>query len=140
MAEKILYISGPYSAPNSTGRLVNTLAAIETGMLAYRKGWIPLIPHLSHWLDQVVEGWPELGPMSYEDYMRWDLAYVERCDAVLQFAPSPGADREVARARERGIPIYTCLEDLPYVEACDALDPDRAAGSDECAGGVAAGG
>ncbi len=39
---------------------------------------------------------------------------LERCDAVLRLpGESRGADLDVARARERGLPIYTRIEDIP---------------------------
>lgn len=39
---------------------------------------------------------------------------IERCDGVLRLAgASTGADLDVARARELGLPIYTRVEDIP---------------------------
>ncbi|SDQ48736.1 DUF4406 domain-containing protein [Microbacterium sp. cf332] len=41
---------------------------------------------------------------------------LQRCDAVLRLSgESRGADQDVAIARERGIPVYTALEDVPGV-------------------------
>lgn len=41
---------------------------------------------------------------------------LQRCDAVLRLpGASKGADQDVAIARERGLPVYTALEDVPGV-------------------------
>ena len=43
---------------------------------------------------------------------------LEHCDAVLRLpGESRGADQDVAIARERGIPVYTDLADVPGVVA-----------------------
>ena len=42
------------------------------------------------------------------------LALAGRCDAVLPIGgPSSGADREMARFRARGLPIYRALDQVP---------------------------
>jgi hypothetical protein len=39
---------------------------------------------------------------------------LERCDAVLRIeGASNGADEDVRIARQRGLPVYVRLEDLP---------------------------
>jgi len=41
---------------------------------------------------------------------------LERCDAVLRLpGESRGADQDVAIARERGIPVYTDISEVPGV-------------------------
>lgn len=41
----------------------------------------------------------------------YDLAWLERCDALLRVpGPSAGADREVAHARERGLPTFFTVD------------------------------
>ncbi len=41
---------------------------------------------------------------------------LQRCDAVLRLpGASRGADQDVAIARERGLPVYTALADVPGV-------------------------
>lgn len=41
---------------------------------------------------------------------------LQRCDAVLRLpGESRGADQDVAIARERGIPVYTALAEVPGV-------------------------
>jgi len=46
---------------------------------------------------------------------------LQRCDAVLRLpGASRGADQDVALARERGIPVFTSLDQVPGVAACPA--------------------
>ncbi len=45
--------------------------------------------------------------------MEISLALAARCDAVLQIARSPGADREVDAIRALGRPVFTRIEDVP---------------------------
>ena len=43
---------------------------------------------------------------------------LQRCDAVLRLpGASRGADQDVALARERGIPVFTSLDEVPGVAA-----------------------
>lgn len=43
---------------------------------------------------------------------------LEHCDAVLRLpGESAGADQDVAIARQRGLPVYYRLEDVPVREA-----------------------
>jgi hypothetical protein len=45
--------------------------------------------------------------------MEISLALAARCDACLQIANSPGADREADAIRARGLPVWTRIEDVP---------------------------
>ena len=46
---------------------------------------------------------------------------LERCDAVLRLpGPSKGADEDVKVARERGIPVYFSLHEVPGCERAGA--------------------
>jgi hypothetical protein len=110
----LVYVAGPYSHPTEEGRLANVEGALRAGYEVLRRGHHPIIPHLSHWFDL----WHESAfgeRMDGEDYMQWDFVMLRRCDALLLLGSSPGADREVALARELGIPVYTSLNALPEV-------------------------
>lgn len=63
-----------------------------------------------------VEGNPEL---THADWLGIDLAWVDVCDFLVRLpGESKGADMEVARAMERGIPVFHTLNAaLLYVEA-----------------------
>jgi hypothetical protein len=58
---------------------------------------------------------PEPGDAVFQAY-QYPVAHrlIERCDAVLRLpGNSRGADMDVARARERGLPIYRALAEIP---------------------------
>src|SRR6185295_18408725 len=83
----------------------NVLNACEAAAKFVQAGLCPLVPHLSHYVDLCCT---EIVP--YEVWMQQTLAWVEVCDALLYLGQSPGADRELARARELGIPIFSSVE------------------------------
>ena len=91
-----VYVAGPYSSDPET----NTRAAVEAGNAVLDLGHAPLVPHLSHY-------WHTLhGERPYEDWMRIDLSWLAVADVVLRLpGASPGADREVERARKHGVPV-----------------------------------
>lgn len=77
---------------------------------------LPLAPLWSHFQHCIF-------PRPYADWVEYDLALLPRCDAVLrvaaEFSPmryrvdrSAGADGEVARAREIGLPVFFSKSDL----------------------------
>ena len=96
-----VYIAGPYTGGDS---VVNVRAAVEAGQAVLAAGFIPFVPHLYHL-------WHTIKPGNYEQWMRLDFAWLERCDVLIRLpGNSPGADREVARAKELGIPVYYGLD------------------------------
>ena len=79
---------------------------IAAGHRAMDLGLAPFVPHLSHYSHR-------LRPRPYEDWMALDLAFVEVCDILWRLpGDSPGADREVAHARSRGIPVVSSFDAL----------------------------
>lgn len=92
-----VYVSGPYTQGDT---ITNVRYALRAGTLLRDAGYVPFIPHLFAF-------WELVAPAPYEVWMELDLAWVEACDALVRLpGDSPGADREVARAKERGIPVY----------------------------------
>lgn len=86
-----VYVAGPYTGGN-VNRNVRAALCVGTWILA--AGHLPFVPHVCHF-------WDCMFPGDYETWMRWDLGWLEQCDVVLRLpGVSPGADREVARARE----------------------------------------
>ena len=108
----IIYIASPYSAPTEHARIIHTYDAMLIGYRILQRGHYPYIPHLSHFFNKYVQQVLEryLGPELYYD---WGLAILERCDALLSLGPSPGADAELARAKELGLQIFYKVEEVP---------------------------
>jgi len=102
-----IYIAGPYTAPTPDEVEANVMAADLIARELAAKGHFPFCPHRqSH-------GWERDGRFGYEDYLRIDLAWLGRCDALFLVGRSPGADREVTEAERLGLAVWTRIEDVP---------------------------
>jgi hypothetical protein len=113
--KKVVYVAGPISK----GPLCeNIFRACKAGMELLKAGVSPHVPHLTCYMGQVFHlgsdaVLPEVLPSGtvHEDWYGMDLLIVDRCDAVLRLSgESRGADLEVARAKERGIPVFETVE------------------------------
>jgi hypothetical protein len=94
---KTVYVAGAYTQGDTA---VNVAAAIRAGNLLVQAGFAPFVPHLFHFMHMHQ-------PAGYEAWMAIDFEWVGRCDALVRLpGVSPGADREVALALEKGIPVY----------------------------------
>lgn len=111
----LVFVSGPYTAPTLRGVLDNIERAEAVGVDVIRAGHYPLIPHsLSngvHEAHTLVTG----RELSWEWWMGWCEAQIARCDVVLKYADSPGADREEAFAVGRGIPVIAHVVQLAVI-------------------------
>jgi hypothetical protein len=114
----IILIAGPYrSGTNDDPALMaKNLERLESFALPiYRAGHIPMI---GEWVALPVmkqAGSIALGDAISEQYL-YPVAgrLLERCDAVLRIeGASKGADEDVRLARERGLPIFSSIEDVP---------------------------
>jgi len=56
------------------------------------------------------------GLFGYEPLMQYTLALVDRCDILLLYAHSPGADREWKRAEALGKPVHFDVDQLPALQ------------------------
>lgn len=92
----LVYVAGPYSGGDVC---VNVSRAMEVGHLVLDAGFVPVVPHLSHFL-HLQKARP------YEDWIRMDLGLLGRCDCLVRLlGNSPGADGEVDFAGKHGIPV-----------------------------------
>jgi hypothetical protein len=114
----IILIAGPYrSGTNDDPRLIaENLDRLESFASAvYNAGHIPMI---GEWVALPLmkqAGSLKLGDAISEQYL-YPVAsrLLERCDAVLRIpGASKGADQDVRIARERGLPVYERVEDVP---------------------------
>lgn len=123
----LILIAGPYRSgtdgdPDAIARNLERLEAAAAPI--YRLGHVPMIgewvalPILRGVADGVAEdtaaGAEPDGDVMYETAKR----LLQHCDAVLRLpGDSSGADTDVAIARERGIPVYFDLADVPALAA-----------------------
>lgn len=117
----LILIAGPYRS--GTGDDPTLIAANlerleEASWPIFRAGHIPMI---GEWVALPVLR--NAGARGLVDPLVESVMYptaerlLAHCDAVLRLpGASTGADQDVAIARERGLPVYTRLEDIPGVE------------------------
>lgn len=110
-----IYVAGPIGK-NDEGRRRRVEAALDVGRQLLRHGLCPFVPHL--WAAALADADDLLG---YEEWLKYDTAWINRCDAVLRMrGESPGADREVAFAEERGIRVFYSIDALLTWRDCGA--------------------
>lgn len=97
-----VYLAHPYTSDPDG----NAERAIDVADQLMDMGHIVLNPLLSHYHHKRRQ-------RSYESWMVQDFGWLDVCDVLVRvLGDSPGADREVARAQELGIPVYTLDEFL----------------------------
>ena len=103
----MIFIASPYGDDNDYWTIErNILRADAVARHIAVMGHEPVCPHnLSrHWeLDK---------RLKREDFIRIDDALLKLCDAVFFIDSSPGADREVAIAKELGKPVFNTFRDI----------------------------
>ena len=98
-----VYIAGKYSG-GEQAELVRE--AVLVGLAVFREGHVPFIPHLYHFAHY-------LCPMPYEAWMTLDLSWLAVCDCLIRLpGVSPGADREVERARQLDMQVFYGLDEF----------------------------
>jgi hypothetical protein len=114
----MILVAGPYrSGTNDDPVLMRrNLRALEAAALpVYRAGHVPLIGEWVALPLLEVAGCQKPGDALWEEIV-YPVAHrlLARCDAVLRLpGESKGADNDVRLARERGLPVYYRIEDVP---------------------------
>jgi hypothetical protein len=100
---KKVYVAGPYTRPDPC---LNTNRAVHIAEELVAAGYVPFIPHLTHF-------WHTMVPHTYQFWLDYDMHWLQSCDAVLRFpGESSGADKEVVEADWLGIPVFHSIEEL----------------------------
>lgn len=116
----LILISGPYRSGtgDDPDKMAANLRRLEAASWPlFRAGHVPMI---GEWV--AVPVWRSAGGATSGDALYDQIFYptAERllrfCDAVLRLqGASSGADNDVKLARERGLPVYFDLNDVPGV-------------------------
>ena len=119
----MILIAGPYRSGTNDdpARMAANLRYLEAAALPlFRAGHLPVI---GEWVALPLlkqAGAARPGDAAYQEIL-YPAAHrlLAKCDAVLRLAgTSQGADEDVRIARERGLPVYYRVEDVPgYREA-----------------------
>jgi hypothetical protein len=118
-----IYIASPYTLGDVNE---NVNLQIDAWHILRDAGYYPIAPLLSHFIHLRKN-------RSYEDWMDWDFANLEMCDAVIRIRPiyngeerlSSGADREEVHAKSIGIPVYTFWSLNELEEWINKIDPTK---------------
>ena len=112
-----VYVAGPLTTSRN-GKLVsrkqrerNVEKAMQAGLEVIQKGHWPFIPHLNYYFSEYIDE-----SLDVRDYMEWDFAFLDKCDAMLYLGPSAGADEELERSKNAGRKIYYDVRDIPEYE------------------------
>ncbi|MFD2055662.1 DUF4406 domain-containing protein [Mesorhizobium calcicola] len=127
----MILIAGPYrsgTGDNPDKMAANLRLLEEASCPLFKAGHLPMI---GEWVALPV--WHAAGGQHLGDALYDQIFYpaasrlLERCDAVLRLpGESKGADNDVRLARERGIPVYYRLEDVP---GCERVQQETAQNS-----------
>lgn len=98
----MVYIAGPIHGSGTVGG--NLRLALHVAEMLNDSGFTPFVPNLFIQWDAAYETAED---QKEEKWMGMDLEWLSRCDILVRLpGKSPGADREVAFARDLGIPVY----------------------------------
>lgn len=101
----LIYVASKYSAPTDAEREANAVKSFHVADQIVAAGGCVALPLAFHW-------W-KTAERSYDEWMELDDALLVRCDALLRVpGASKGADIEVRRAEEMGIPVFHSVENL----------------------------
>ena len=112
-----VYVAGPLSHGNVVD---NVRRAVLESDILLSHGYTPYCPHLTHYWAMIA------GDRSWDEWLSFDELWLARCDVVLRLpGDSPGAEREVAFARNHGIPVVYSIggltERFPLTSKISAL-------------------
>ena len=116
----LILIAGPYRSGTNDdpARMQANLRVLEAAALPiFRLGHIPMI---GEWVALPLlrlAGSVKPGDEAYEEIL-YPVAHrlLMKCDAVLRLeGASKGADEDVRIAREKGLPVYFSLEEIPVL-------------------------
>ena len=98
-----VYIASPYTLGDVAQNVRESMRVWDE---LFSAGFAPFAPLWSHFQHLVF-------PRPYEDWMAADDEWIGACDVLLRLpGESKGANREVCRARELGIPVVHSIDEV----------------------------
>lgn len=111
----LIYVSSPYTNPDDMIKLHNVEQSMRAGHAVLAKGHYPVLPLLSHWFELFCKR-DGLAPLTYDNYIEWDLALLDPCHAMVLlpgWESSKGCTIEHNYFITLGRPIYHGLDAIP---------------------------
>jgi len=108
-----IYIASPYSSESEEQVRQNVVRSIDAGLELFKKGHYPYIPHLTYLVDK--RAMETNVPMTWDDYLKWDLEWLRICDAILFLGVSRGTNVELEYARKLEKIEFYRVEDVPAI-------------------------
>lgn len=106
----IIYIAGKITAPTDYEVISNVNAGIDAGNKVMALGHNVIVPHLSYFQQKRMKKRPD----KYWWY-KYDFKMIDVCDAIVVISISQGVKGEIEYAKQRGIPVYYHVSDLPFL-------------------------
>lgn len=106
--KKLIYVAGALNS-DAVGYIQNMHRMIKFARDVRRLGYSVYVP-CNDFLEGLVDG-----HFDYEDYFDNSQPILLRCDAVALtpgWENSKGTQREIALAKEKGIPVFETIEEL----------------------------
>lgn len=112
-SKPLIYVASPYSIGDE---LFNVNRQINAGEILTKRGFVPLLPLLSHF-------WHEKYNHEYDFWIKTCLEYLRRCDGILRLqGESLGADIEVEFAKHYNIPVFYDFDSINIWFNVEILD------------------
>lgn len=118
----MILIAGPYRSGtgDDPAKMAANLKVLEQASWPiFQKGHVPMI---GEWVALPIwhtAGGKTIGDALYEEILHPTAGrLLQHCDAVLRLpGASKGADNDVKIARERGIPVYFNIDEVPAISS-----------------------
>jgi len=117
MKPLFIYIAGEYAPKtenvHDASRVAhnNVKKAIRAGIEIIKAGHYPYIPHLTHYLFLEMEE-HEAKERQDSFWYEYDLAWIDKCDALFYLSKSKGADAELEYAKKKGKLIFHSIDEI----------------------------
>lgn len=92
-----VYLAGPIATGD---QFANTGRALQWADKLKQKGFCVFVPHWGA-LQQMYSPW------AYDEWLEYDYVWLDKCEVLFRLSGiSNGSDKEVARAKARGMSIF----------------------------------